>query len=100
MKYIDADKLISEIERRKGFYERTYERLHRDDLESSTSYAIASALDELLSLIASLQQEQPEVDLEKEIARFALNGGTGDNTPTIGETAHHFYELGLNARKK
>lgn len=43
---------------------------------------------------------QPEVDLEKEIARFALNGGTGDNTPTIGETARHFYNLGLNARKE
>lgn len=50
--------------------------------------------------IAVNKQEQPEVELEKEIARFALNDGTGDNTPTIGETARHFYELGLNARKE
>lgn len=45
-------------------------------------------------------EERMEVNLEKEIARFALNGGTGDNTPTIGEVARHFYELGLNARKE
>lgn len=85
MKYIDADKLISEIERRKGFYERTYERLHRDDLESSTSYAIASALDELLSFITSLQQESTPskeeiadriVDLISRNTDFFFNGDT------------------------
>ena len=63
-KYIDADKLIAEIESRKRFYERTYERLHQDDPEFLTSYAIASALEELRSFITSLQKEQPEVSIE------------------------------------
>ena len=67
MKYIDAEKLKAEIERRKRFYERTQERLHQDDPEFSTSYAIASALKELRSFIISLQQKQPETPSGEEV---------------------------------
>ena len=49
MKYIDAEKLIAEIER----------RLERYDSQYTTA---GSELKELISFIASLQ-EQPEVDL-------------------------------------
>ena len=83
MKYIDADKLIAEIDRQ--------EIGCNIDGKHTAEY---NTCRKILDIIASLQQEQSEVDLEKEIARFALNGGTGDNTPTIGETARHFYELG------
>lgn len=42
-----------------------------------------------------LQQERPEVDLEKEIDKWL------DAEPrTVRDTARHFYELGLNARKE
>lgn len=99
MKYIDSDKLITEIERRIDSWfirgKNSPVGQGKDTCESRVT-----ELSDLLSFITTLQQEQPEVDLEKEIARFALNGGTGDNTPTIGETARHFYELGLKARKE
>lgn len=62
--------------------------------------------DEILSIIKSLQQEQP-VDLEKEIIDKWLKAGPITDTrygdycdDDIRETAYHFYELGLNARKE
>lgn len=89
MKYIDADKLIALIDAK------------LEDLGMSGSVWVGRSvlIDLKNDIITSLQQEQPEVDLEKEIARFALNGGTGDNTPTIGEVARHFYELGKNTKR-
>ena len=52
------------------------------------------------------QQEQPEVDLEKEIQSFwnanALEYRLGHvaDINFLAYTARHFYELGLNARKE
>ena len=46
------------------------------------------------------KQEQPEVDLEKKIRRYLCEECSSDDEPTIAEIARHFYELGLNARKK
>ncbi len=89
MKYIDANKLVTEIR-----------KLRSGSCISESDDYYEYAKSEIIDIINSLQQEQLEVDLVKEIARFALNGGTGDNTPTIGETARHFYELGLKARKE
>lgn len=73
------------------------------------------ALQEVQELIASLKQEQLEVDLEKEMREYfegwrinyyseteellKPNGCTVD-IDDIKEIARHFYELGLNARKK
>ena len=57
------------------------------------------------SVAKYIQQEQPEVDLEKEIKQYAI-GFIGelrnytDWTPRIARFARHFYELGLNARKE
>lgn len=56
MKYIDADKLIAEIER----HINHYESLNRDDFKNGELYICQ----ELLSFIKSLQQEQPEMDLD------------------------------------
>lgn len=53
-----------------------------------------------------LQQEQPEVDLEKEIERVVeqynslANGSRVMKPSGIEKIARHFYELGLNARKE
>ena len=96
-KYIDAEKLIAEIE---NLIEEVNVQCQKSPRPQFTLFGKINGLEQALNLVRSFQQEQPEVDLEKEIARFALNGGTGDNTPTIGETARHFYELGKNARKE
>ena len=96
MKYIDADKLKYEIERRKlsNYYTDT------DDYEA-----------ELFEIIDFLQQEQPDVNLKKEIKEWTdLMVGTSfpeqdgafiseeDFRSVIRQTAIHF--LDLNARKK
>ena len=63
-------------------------------------------IDSLLRQVKKkLQQEQPEVDLEKEIEEWLKAGPITDTRyddycdADIQETARHFYELGLNARK-
>ena len=96
MKYIDSEKLIAEIERLKDKY---------------PSWQLKLAMDDLCNSITSLQQEQPEVDLEKEIdLSIRLMPGVHSledseqwykgRYENIKELAHHFYELGLNARKE
>lgn len=69
--------------------EAKYEAEHADEL-----------LNEGLEELHRIREEKnlEEAALTKEIAHFALNAGTGDNTPTIGEIARHFYELGKNAK--
>lgn len=66
---------------------------------------VALAKEELLK---SLEQEQPEVDIEKEIEEHAIYMPHGEFTSDnereedmewAKEEFHHFYELGLNARK-
>ena len=49
-----------------------------------------------------VQQEQPEVDLEKEIDSFFPESyfETAINFEDAENIARHFYELGLNARKE
>jgi len=95
MKYIDAEKLISEIEK---FSSVEYSDTLCDDVANG---ALNYVLEEI---IPALQQEQPEVDLEKEIEQYAI-GFIGelrnykDWTPRIARFARHFYELGLDARK-
>ena len=93
-KYIDAEKLIERLEEMKR---AEYENC--GGVNSKTG-----ALQEVQELIASLQQEQPEVDLELEIERIIKNEEKFMKFQVrhqlIGYVARHFYELGLNARKK
>lgn len=95
MKYIDADKLLVEIARlRKEHTTREY----RDEA--------ALVLEDLEDYVVSLQQEQPEVNLENEIERVvekhkSLSSGRKVMKPSgIEKIARHFYKLGLNARKE
>lgn len=88
-KYIDAEKLKYEIERRKlsNYYTDT------DDYEA-----------ELFEIIDSLQQEQPEVELEKFISDFidkkdSENQGKWCEEDII-EAMKSSFALGLNARKE
>ena len=62
-KYIDADKLIERLEEMK---QAEYENC--GGVNSKTG-----ALQEVQELITSLQQEQPDADLEEEIERIIKN---------------------------
>ena len=60
-KYIDAEKLKEFIEHKRNC---VCNGLNWDDMDDSQRYVV-EYLDDILSFIPSLQQEQPEVDLEK-----------------------------------
>ena len=103
MKYIPADKLIAEIERRKTILDK-----YKDSFE--TAACCKQELEWMEDFISSLQQEQTEVDLEKDIRTFTAEKlllpiiGKQSEPMDITEgdwvaCAHHFYELGLNSRK-
>jgi len=80
MKYIDAEKLKKAIEE-KGL---------------DCSFALKMERLDTLALIDSLQQDQPEIDIEKEIDKLvSLEYDERDMC-----IARHFYELGKNARKE
>ena len=107
-RYINADKLIELIDSK------------LEDLGTSGSVWVGrSVLLELKNDITSLQQEQPEVDLEKEMDKYYgmyrdKTGKTYDienDEPCFDweedelsehemRLARHFYELGLKARKE
>jgi len=107
MKYIDIDKLIAELERWRDKAKEDYNKNHY-------SMGRCDALAEFRNFMVSLQEEQPEVDLDKEIeeqinmyyneCEKKLNQMSDDDTDigflTLNSFARHFYELGLNARKE
>ena len=63
-KYIDADKLIAEIERRREIC-ADIAADERNEEVAEYYYGKEVAHDEISSLVTSLQQEQPEIGLEK-----------------------------------
>lgn len=89
-KYIDADLLRKEIERRIKIYSSYEEKLSRVD-----------ELGKLLSFLDSLQQEQQEVDLDKEIEEYWI-ATEWSKKITLGKfkvIARYFYGLGqLNSK--
>ena len=144
MKYIDAEKLIAEIE-------SIINSDHPIEYKSMEKQAYNSALNDAINFIDSLRQEQPEVqngkfvfpkylyartkdnktidmsyapqnmtaveyirndfaeqpevNLEKEIDDYYYENinsiiGTNDTKKVVEDTASHFYELGLKARKE
>lgn len=107
MKYIDADKLIAEIERRLKIVEP-----HKDTFESAA--ACRQELIWMKDFITSLQQEQPEIDLEKEIDNYIADNfseahdgallsdasGTELMITDISLMARHFWNKGYNAGKE
>ena len=111
MKYIDSEKLIAEIERQQR---NLIVLSNTEQVDIRRVCAIQNGVyTYILDLITSLQQEQPEVELEKEIARENEKwtcyeeigfGALYDARPfdgrDIDRIARHFYELGLNARKE
>ncbi len=98
-KYIDAEKLIAEIERLSAT-EYGGNTLGDDVAKSALDYVLEE-------IVPSLQQEQPEVDLEKEIEEHVEDMPMSEFTHESEVDAYwdwarkefrYFLELGLNAR--
>ena len=92
-KYVDADKLIALIDTK------------LEDLGLSGSVWVGrSVLQDLKNdIITSLQQEQPEVDLEREIIKYKVPFSDDReylNEQTLDAIARHFYDIGFNAKNK
>ena len=104
-KYIDVEKLIAEITRIDNEHPVHISERYEDGVDDGYH----GCCDEIVAVIESLQQEQPEVDIEKEIAEHAENMPHGEFTHEsecieheewAKREFHHFYELGLNTRKE
>ena len=101
-KYIDAEKLIAKIERLNAIV--SYESKDRHDEGLHDAYKAVK------NVIDSLQQEQPEVDLEKELGQWRHKHFAGERDGHYSgeylerssqlDIARHFFNLGLNARKE
>lgn len=107
MKYIDADKFIEEIEDLKKKYGSI---VPKDEVQRCYKGGRIIGYNDALYTINKLQQEQPEVDLGKEIENewkkcHPTDEGIGlESTIIVNEQfdaiARHFYELGIYARNK
>ena len=118
MKYIDAEKLIAEIERRIKLIPLNFVEVGSYPSAEAMNQKLRNGLERQLNsikdFITSLQQEQSEVDLEKEIDRYfnphgmALQfdrskGNTILKPEQLIKFACHFAGWGaihLNARKE
>lgn len=98
-KYIDAEKLIAEIER----YKKGAAIARFDNAGENADYfqGKVDLCDDLTHIITSLQQEQPEVDLNKEIDEkwdeFVSSEGEREDFTNI---ARHFAEWGATHLRK
>lgn len=101
--YIDAEKLKAEIERR---MDKHWEGLPdadspEDDWTHNELCELGAykELEHIEDFLNSLQQEQPKVDLEKEIDKTSCKCIQSIYSFDLDRFARHFYELGLKARK-
>jgi len=86
-KYFDAEKFIKEFEKM------------IDNIPASVDSGAGYVIDEVYKIFDSLSQEQPEVDLEKEIDEYCGDRSIRPVPDFIDAVARHFYELGKTARK-
>lgn len=98
MKYIDADRLRKELDKRLKNV-RDYmngEGMKYKGPKYHKAQGKESAYDALLSIVDSLQQEQPDVDIREEIKKLEFLGS--NDARDIEAVAKHFYELGLKSK--
>lgn len=103
-KFIDAEKLIAEIERQQRRLMVLSSNTKQVDMKRDCALQ-NGVYSSILIFINSLQQEQPEVDLDKEVEEWIIKGREDfelDGWVAMGVDciARHFYELGRNARKE
>ena len=106
MNYIDADKMIAEIERQQR---RLMVLSNTEKVNIGRDCAIQNGVyNSILVLINSLQQEQLNVNLEKEIDDFMAKEWDGIEEDKdfydmikndLSDIAKHFFVLGLKAQK-
>lgn len=106
MKYIDSEKLIAGLTKMQFSLNAAYRKPQADNIVRAISLEYDDIIS-FISFITSLQQEQPEVDLEKELRNWMVKMDgkyalltTNYVDQLITDTAKHFYELGLKARKE
>ena len=88
-------KLIAEIERLKQDNETSDDKEYAQyEIDVACGYAMAC--EEILSIIASLQQEKPEVELEK-AARYVYESWMGG---TMDDVRRDMVELGKVLKKR
>ena len=97
MKYIDADLIRKEIEFAKTVYDNPNRVVH-GVADAFRQDGRAAMCDDILKKINSLQQEQPEVNLEKEIERWMDLNADSNGFYNMVDYARHFYELGKNSK--
>ena len=97
-KYIDAEKLEESLKRR--YTDITVPVITSEG--GLESYFRRREIRDIIKLIDSLQQEQPEVDLEKEIADFWTATGWCQimTLSKFKVIARYFYGLGLNVKEE
>ena len=103
-KYIDAEKLIHDLEERIYVYSKGYSA--GDLMRKDATEALLRNIKHQYSHQYTLQQDQPNMDLEKELKKcqehyiLVKEKGFSLDWTDIETTARHFFELGLNARKE
>lgn len=107
-KYIDAEKLIAEIERRRSEAEKIFN--HVFEYASSAkeiSEWVSREYNNILSYIISIQQEQPQVADASKMERLNVDilldwsmRFAPDIRDAIEATAYHFWNLAINSRKE
>ena len=94
-KYIDSEKLIKKLKQQKNILAQSIQS--QGDYGQSCQIV---AINNIFPIITSLQQEQPKVDLEKEVRRWKNKYGVAGMDDLWLNFAIYIYELGFNARKK
>ena len=93
VKYIDADKIRNALQQEQGLIV-----INKKDWKAQEQFRKNKDFGK------PLQQEQPEVDLEKEIDNYfdTIQAWQIQEAPftTMDKCARHFYELGIKARKE
>lgn len=98
MKYINVEKLKSELYKRIGKYDSMLHEWSIPEAKGKREEAF-----ELLTFVESIQQEQSKVDLEEEYKEYVENDLVFSilvNRNVGLAIARHFYELGRSAIKE
>jgi len=93
MKLIDKDAVVTEIERLQSCTMDEQMNFYSEAAEGE--YHVLSNLESFIDTL-----EVKEVDLEKEIKKYIQDNICGYCVPGVEETAKHFFELGLKAKKR
>ena len=83
----------TELEQRSWQRSQWYKRY-----EDPVDLGVLAELNEILAFLDTLEAEQKEVDLEKEIDGWYNGMGIPLSIDALRETARHFYELGKNSK--